>query len=496
MRNQCFQCRRFFMNTLFAILFACSMTTLHAHAGQMRKPQNSLPTYPLKLSANKRYLVNRDNKPFLIAADSPQGLISSLTTAQANGYFADRAAHGFNALGWIDVLNAGPDFPFNPNAATVDGIRPFTGYVKGGTDHEHYDLSKPNEAYFQRLDTIVKLAAEHGLLVFIDPIETKGWLPTLRNNGLAAAFHYGQFLGRRYGKFANVAWLSGNDYITWKNPSDDALVRAVARGIKSVDPSQLQSVELNYQNSSSLDDQTWAPLISLNGTYAYSPTYMQMLHSYDQKPIMPTYLLEAHYDLENVGEPPDYGTPLVLRREEYWAMLCGGAGVFYGNHYTWSFDPGWQAYIDTLGVKQLTIWKNFFTSLPWQRLVPDQSHKIVVAGLGNYGTWTTRVSRSTYATAAATPDGRLVVAYLPTSRTLTVNMARLSGPVTGRWFDPTDGASSRIAGGAFPNNGMRKFSPPGKNHGGDGDWVLVLRATRSTANQSQGLASVTPNPMR
>ena len=30
-------------------------------------------------------------------------------------------------------------------------IRPFTGYVPGGTDYTHYDLTKPNEACFTRL---------------------------------------------------------------------------------------------------------------------------------------------------------------------------------------------------------------------------------------------------------------------------------------------------------------------------------------------------------
>lgn len=461
--------RKIFDQLLLVTLLISAPAALLAQAAHAE-----LPAYPVKLSANHRYLVDRNNKPFLIVGDSPQGMISRLTPAEADAYFADRQAHGFNTAGWIDVVCAPPDFPYNPDATTIDGIRPFTGYVAGGHDQHHYDLSKPNEAYFHRLDTIIQLAAKHGILVFIDPLETKAWLPTLRNNGLAAAYSYGQFLGRRYRKFSNVAWLSGNDYIEWKNPNDDALVRAVARGIKSVDPDQLQSVELNYQNSSSLDDQSWAPIISLNGTYAYSSTYMQMLHSYNQKPVMPDYLMEAHYDLENVGEPPDYGTPLVLRREEYWAMLSGGAGQFYGNHYTWSFDPGWKAYIDTLGVDQLTIWKNFFTALPWQNLVPDQNHKVVIAGLGDYGTWNTRVSASTYATAASTPDGSLVIAYMPTIRTLTVNMATLNGPVTGRWFDPTNGNYATISGGPIPNRSTHNFTPPGKNHANEGDWVLVL----------------------
>src|SRR5208282_6461766 len=106
--------------------------------------------------------------------------------------------HGFNGLGWIDVVCAGPDFPDNPHAATPDGLLPFTGFVGGGNDYKHYDLSKPNEAYFVRLDHILQLALNHHLAVFLNPIETIGWRATLRNNGVDAAFKYGQFLGNRY----------------------------------------------------------------------------------------------------------------------------------------------------------------------------------------------------------------------------------------------------------------------------------------------------------
>ena len=197
-----------------------------------------------------------------------------------------------------------------------------------------------------------------------------------------------------------------------------------------------------------------------------------MLHSYNQRPIKPTYLMEAHYELENVGN--DYGTPAVLRRQEYWTMLTGGKGQFYGNNYTWTFKPGWQGNIDTPGVTQFTIWKNFFTSLRWQDLVPDQDHFVITGGLGNYGDLETRVSKSDYATAAKTPDGSTAVVYLPTGRTITVNLASLRGPVRARWFDPSDGSYQDVPGEPFINHSIFQFTPRGKNHDGDGDWVLLL----------------------
>ena len=445
--------------------------------------------FPLRLSANHRYLVDEKGKPFLMVGDSPQGVMGRLTESQMDEYFADRQAHGFNAAGWVDVACAGSDYPDIKTGATVDGILPFNGYVSGGNDFEHYDLSKPNEAYFARLDYAVQSAAKHGILIFIDPIETIGWLPTLRNNGLDAAFAYGRYLGKRYKKYPNVAWLNGNDFNKWRVATDDELVLAVAKGIQAESPDQLQTVELNYNASSSLDDQKWAPIISLNSTYIYGASYIQMLHSYNQTPVMPAYLVEAHYELEQVGTPTDYGTPEVLRRQEYWTMLSGGVGQFYGNRYTWSLTPGWDHYVDTYGVTQMVLWKDFFSALPWYKLVPDQQQKVIADGQGTFGDTSVDfdehslgvnakvgVSASDFATAARAEDGSIVVIYMPTARTVTVNMDSLSGPAKARWFDPTDGEYREVPGGALRNSGTKEFTPPGKNHDGDSDWVLLLQA--------------------
>jgi hypothetical protein len=432
--------------------------------------------YPLRVSANGRYLVDQKGAPFLITGDSPQSIMTLLTLKQAAHYFSVREKQGFNTAGWIDAICAGPDCALSKDASTVNGMRPFTGYVAGGRDYEHYDMSKPNEDYFKQLDAVVALAAKHGFLVFLNPCAANGWLPTLRNNGIAAAYDYGKYLGQRYRKYPNVAWLSGVDFSTWKDLRDDALVRAVARGIKAEAPHQLQTLEL-WATASSLDNRPWARVLSLNGTYTYSSAYMQIEHSYNQNPVMPTFLMETHYEDECVGEPRDCGTAPVLRRQEYWSMLSGGKGVWYGNFYFWTFNPAWESHFNTIGVAQIGIWKSFFTSLPWQELVPDGAHKVVVSGLGAYGTFQTPVSKSEFSTAAVTPDGKVVVVYMPTARSITVNMAEIKAPASAKWFDPTDGSYSEAAAGRVVNKGEHTFTPPAHSHSGDGDWVLLLDAS-------------------
>ena len=462
-------------------LLGCIWALAQPAAAPAESRDATSPAYPLKVSANGRYLVDQNNMPFLIAGDVPQPMVGMISTTDAAGYFDDRQAHGFNAM-WIDVLVAGPYYTESrEDGGTYDGILPFTGHLSGGNDLAHYDLTKPNEAYFARVDQMLTLAANHGVVVFLDPIETGQWVPTLENNGPANARTYGQYLGNRYKRFDNIIWLNGNDFNTWKTAADDAALRAVAEGIKSTDPRHLQTLELNIYSSSSFDDPSWRPILTLNSTYTYSPTYLQMLHSYNQTPITPTYMVEAHYDLIDFGKPWDYGTPSVLRRQEYWTMLSGGKGQLYGNGWTCYFMPGWKDYIDTVGVTQFMIWHAFFSSLPWQDLVPDQDHTVVTGGLGTLGNLDTRVSKSDYCTASKTPDGSFVIAYMPTAREITVNMASLKAPANAKWYDPTNGAYTTIPGGPFANTGMRQFTPPGNKHGDDEtDWVLLLDASRST----------------
>lgn len=70
------------------------------------------------------------------------------------------------------------------------------------------------------------------------------------------------------------------------------------------------------------------------------------------------------------------------------------------------------------------------------------------------------------------------MAYLPSTgtqpRTVTVDLKRLNGPVTARWFNPTNGTYIAIADSTFTNSFTCEFTTPGNNGTGTSDWVLVL----------------------
>ncbi len=133
-------------------------------AVQARPGQRALPAYPLKVSGNGRYLVDQNGAPFLIAGESPQALMVNLSEAEAGAFFANRQGHGFNTV-WINLL-CKPYTGGRGDGSTYDGILPFT---------TPDDLSTPNGVYFDRCERMVRLAARHGLLVMLDPIETGGF---------------------------------------------------------------------------------------------------------------------------------------------------------------------------------------------------------------------------------------------------------------------------------------------------------------------------------
>ena len=82
-------------------------------------------------------------------------------------------------------------------------------------------------------------------------------------------------------------------------------------------------------------------------------------------------------------------------------------------------------------------WGKLFRSRPWFDLIPDQKHEVVTAGLGEF-------QGMTILAAGRTPDGSTVIAYMPTKRTIKVDMSKISGAqAVAWWFDPRSGQVDR-----------------------------------------------------
>ena len=124
--------------------------------------QRVAPAFPLKVSKN-RYLVDRRNRPFLVIGDSPQAMIGGLSMRDAAAYIANRKAAGFNAL-WVNLLCT-TYTGCRSDGKTFDGIAPFNNSVDLAS--RTLDISRAPTQWSTR---------RTGIVVFLDPIETGGWL--------------------------------------------------------------------------------------------------------------------------------------------------------------------------------------------------------------------------------------------------------------------------------------------------------------------------------
>ena len=418
--------------------------------------------YPLEVGSSGRYLVDQQGNPFLIIGDAPQALMINASVSEARTLLANRASHGFNSVWIMLICNAYSGG--RSDASTYDGLVPFT--IPG-------DLAFPNQAYFDRCDQIIQAAADLGLNVILDPADAGGFMAMLRANGIAKCREYGRYLGNRYKGLDNIIWMSGSDFQSWRDATDNNLVKAIADGIKENDPGHLHTLQLDYFVSSSLDSSLWTGLVTLNAAYTYYPPYAEVLKGYNRAPAVPVFLIESDYEGESGADAER------LRRQEYWALLSGACGYVFGNAYVWPLANGWEQNLDTTGVREFGYCRALFDSRPWTSLVPDQTHNVLTSGYGTFwsgGTPSSGISQNDYATAAATPDGKLALVYVPTSRTITVDLTTFSGAVTARWYDPTTGTYQSIAGSPFPNSASQLFSTPGFHADGAGDWILILEA--------------------
>jgi len=433
--------------------------------GEFPKPPSSQSTaWPLKISRDGRHLVDQEEQPFLLVGDSPWSLIVEPTPAQAERYLDDRKAKGFNAL-LVNLL----EHKFSTQPPRLrDGTPPFT--TPG-------DFDTLNEDYFRHAERIVRQAGERGLAVLLCPAYLgydggdDGFFEEMLRNGPQKIRAYGRAIGRRFRSHPNLIWIVGGDFTP--PPEHRWTVDELAAGLKEEDSDHLMTVHYgpNTTAAAIYGDRSW---LQLNSVYDYrEDLYVPCLAQDALSPRLPYFLLETAYEGEHQASAAR------IRRQAYWPLLCGAFGVLYGNSPVWHFgsrgvyDRGgdWMAALNSRGAQDLARLITAFRALPWWLLRPDHDQSLVTAGGGTYG-------QLDYVTAALSHDGTLGLAYVPSTgtdrREFTVDLRRFDGPVTARWFNPTDGHVTTIAGSPFDHHHPQRLTTPGDNGTGDNDWLLFM----------------------
>lgn len=406
----------------------------------------------LAASSNGRYLTDSEQRPFLLQGEAAWSLIVTLAKPDASEYLQNRREKGFSAI-LVNLIEH--KFCKNP-PRNAEGEAPFT--TAG-------DFSTPNERYFEHADWILQEASKHGIYVLLAPIylgykgTNEGWTEELMALSPAKCLEYGRFLGRRYKGFDNIVWVMGGD----RNP-EAALERIdlIALGIREHDTTHLFTGHCAPEVDAA-EQYGGGGWLNFNTVYTYELIHPRLYGAYNRKPAEPFILIESTYEGEHNS------SEVQIRRQAYWTVLCGGFGHVFGNNPIWHFDgPGlfpvkdtWRQAMDLTGSVSMQHWGDLFRSRKWYELVPDLRHEVVTKGLGEF-------LGLDYLAAARTPDGSTVIAYMPTSRTITVDTSKISGSKANAWwFDPRSGEASPAD--SHATQGLAEYSPPGP-----GDWVLVL----------------------
>jgi hypothetical protein len=413
----------------------------------------------LKVSPDGHYLVNEDGSPFFYMADSAWHLFNKLTESEADLYLETRAKQGFTVI--QAEINARFDETVNVMKEPV--------FLDN-------DPTRPNEAFFQHVDTIVNKANALGMYVSMVPLDTK-WARAGRYS-LAEAYTFGRYMGERY-KSAKIIWTVGADIGADEVPRGVDLWREVAAGIaRGAANRDLSKVLMQYhprngQSSSSwFQDDAWLDMNAFQSGHNSNPLNYRVASVVSPltpaKPVMdivPWY--EDMPDGVKIGARrlDDYD----VRKEQYWSLFAGSHGVTYGNNNVWQFvvEPGqtrnlanhtWQDALDTPGARSMTILKRLMLSRPFLDRVPDQS--LVVSDT---------LTGTDHVQATRAADGSYAFVYSASGQSVRVDLAKISGPaVTVRWFNPRTGKSDLV--GTFGRKRPRTLVPPSTGT----DWILIL----------------------
>lgn len=445
---------------------------------------------PIGVSDDGHMLVTENAQPFFWLGDTAWEMIHRLTPDETSYYLRKRARQGFTVIQTVVLAEMS-----GTRSPTPDGLLPFI----------ENDLSRPNEAYFDRVAWVVDEAARHKLYIALLPTWgdklTAPWGegPRLFEEPYAARA-YGRYLGNRLRGRTNVIWMLGGDrparlvpnawFIANAAPagfSSDhdwtSVWKALAQGLREGSGTRLLTTyhpQAGDQSTSVfLHEVEWLDVNGMQSGHGGGhdvPVWSWIARDYALTPSKPTIDLEPNYEDHPVSPWPvwepatgrysDYD----VRKQVYRSVLAGAAGVTYGHHAVWQFasgmrplvnfpDRGWREALHRPGAAQMRHLADLVLSRPYFERVPDPA--LLASGKGE---------GASHVVAARARDGSYAVIYIPVGgHRVTVDLERLSGDrLQTWWYDPRTGGALREEN--IARKGTRVFQSPSNGP----DWVLVL----------------------
>ena len=403
-----------------------------------------------QLSTHGHYFV-RDGQPFFWLGDTNWTLFTLYSPSEAEEYLDHRAHQGFTVINVMMIFSGGP------------GIKPTVENTEGHAPFLNGNPATPNEAFFKNVDRVLAAARAKNLILAIMPCggSSGAFVKKQKLFTEANVRTYGRWLGRRYKNVPNLIWVNGFDL---KSSEYVELTEALAAGLREGDGGQhLITFHPGGGNSSSyFHAENWLSYNTIQTWSDYWRIHPLVLADYCRLPVKPVVLAEGAYEAG-----PEYPTrpitPLIVRKQAWWAFLAGGFHT-YGHNDMWRKNPAWRQSLDSPGALQMRILKQVLAPREWWTLVPDQS--VIASGAD---------SDKDFNAAARSTRGNLAIVYLSTRDSVSVDLGKITASQTVRatWVNPETGQSSLE--GVFPNSRLRSLTPSQTSE----DALLLLEAVNN-----------------
>ncbi len=408
-------------------------------------PTNAGAQWPVQVSGNGRYFVDAQQQPFFWLGDTAWPLFAQYSPEEAESYLRNRAQKGFTVIQGVLAWGGGTGFEEKAPGPNYAGEVPW-----------QESPAHPNDAYFEHVDRLVRFAEEQGLALAMLP--TWGYyINDARLFTPETARAYGRWLGARYQDRPNIIWVNGGDRIA---TGFEPVYRALAEGLREGDGGVhlISYHPCGWRSSSQwFHQESWLDFNMIQTWTEWAKVYPAVITDSLLVPIKPVVLAEGAY--ENGPEYPQGPiTPLIVRRQAWWAFLAGGFFT-YGQNQMWRMEPGWTATFDTPGANHMTQFKSIATSRPWWNRVPDQG--LFASGVS---------SERTLNAAVRSVDGNWALIYLSSQCHVLIHLDKIAtrevqvtliNPQNGERRDAGTYATGNLTGSIFPQARTQWFSTPG-----------------------------------
>ena len=414
------------MNRMLTML----VLTLAALTAQAAKPWEN---GKLKVADNQRFLMHENGTPFFWQGDTGWLLPERLDRAEAEYYLQRCREAGYNVV----------------QVQVVDGVPAYNIY--GQPSHPLPTAKQSGYGYWDHLDYIVDMAAQHG--IYIGMVAIWGGLVKDGKLSVDEAKKYGTFLANRYKDCPNIIWFMGGDIQGDVKPE---VWNALATSIKAIDKNHLMTYHPRgrYTSARWWSKAEWIDFHTFqSGHRKYGQrmgnkdypipdnteedNWMYVDSTWNYNPVKPVLDAEPSYEdipmgLHDKKEP--HWRASDVRRYAYWSVFAGSCGHTYGHNaimqmlkpgYPTSYGEAgdvktWYQALNDPGFNQMKFLRQLILMFPYFERVSDQSI-IVENGVQ-------------YERLIATRGSDYLLVYNYTSRPMKLDLTKISGQKKRVWW--------------------------------------------------------------